>query len=274
MIFKVPMDVLQFLIAVISLYLVALICSAVSEKSRKFALPLMGLGWLANLAVIADLWIIYDAPPLGTIFHVLLGSALIFFPVCVMFRLYQNRMAEIPLMIASIIPIVGCCFMDPKFDWKPVPVLQSSWFIPHVLAYCIAYGLALAAFLVLLYAVFRLVMRWNIDQAFQTQRVLILLAFPFFIFGLCSGMLWGDIAWGTYWGWDQKEIWGLVTLLFYTLTLHLALIPNQRKNALIAHFCAFIAIIVTCFAVSFTVLGQSSLHSYASSPEIQNAVQK
>ena len=38
-----------------------------------------------------------------------------------------------------------------------------------------------------------------------------LLAFPLMTFGLLSGAIWADEIWGTYWGWDVKEVWSLIT---------------------------------------------------------------
>jgi len=85
--------------------------------------------------------------------------------------------------------------------------------------------------------------------------------FPLFTLGaLVFGMIWASKAWGRYWGWDPKEVWSLITWLFYALYLHTRLVYGWKgkKSALIA-VLGFIAALFTFFGVNYLLRG---LHSY------------
>merc|ERR1719313_3027876 len=46
------------------------------------------------------------------------------------------------------------------------------------------------------------------------------LGFAFLTIGIISGAVWANEAWGSYWSWDPKETWALITWLFYAVYLH------------------------------------------------------
>nr|YP_009548280.1 cytochrome c heme attachment protein [Onychium japonicum]AYW14826.1 cytochrome c heme attachment protein [Onychium japonicum] len=46
------------------------------------------------------------------------------------------------------------------------------------------------------------------------------LGFSFLTIGILSGAVWANEAWGSYWSWDPKETWALVTRLVYAIYLH------------------------------------------------------
>lgn len=260
-----PMDVWITLLVIATLIAMAMVSYfAFSRKYPRLPMIFFGLSWAGTLFLLGNLWLHYGAPPLGTIYHVILATAVVFFPLALLICTEKRRFTLPALLLSGLVPVLAALFMQLKLDWRPVPILQSAWFTPHVFAYSVAYGIALSAFMLSFVYLFRSAMRWNTEVHFTTIRILILMAFPFFIFGLCSGMLWGNTAWGSYWGWDPKEVWGLITVLLYTLFLHYAQIPNQRTYAIISQILAFIALIITCFVVAFTTLGAGSMHSYGS----------
>lgn len=93
------------------------------------------------------------------------------------------------------------------------------------------------------------------------------------IIGNFLGGIWANESWGRYWGWDPKETWTLVTIILYSFTLHLTLIPAIR-NTFSFNFMSVIsfgAVLMTYFGVNYYLTG---LHSYASgeSPEIPQLV--
>lgn len=52
----------------------------------------------------------------------------------------------------------------------------------------------------------------------------IVIGFPLFTLGgLIFAMIWAQYAWSRFWGWDPKEVWALITFLFYAAFLHLRL---------------------------------------------------
>lgn len=90
----------------------------------------------------------------------------------------------------------------------------------------------------------------------------VLIGFPVFTLGaLVFAMIWAQIAWGRFWGWDPKEVWALITWLFYAAYLHLRLSKGWegRKSA----WLALIGFAIIIFNLVFVNLVIAGLHSYA-----------
>lgn len=130
---------------------------------------------------------------------------------------------------------------------------------------------------VLLYLALRLVLRKRVGAALQPLAKNInldlvdeiayrsvLIGFPVFTLGaLIFAMIWAQIAWTRFWGWDPKEVWALITFLFYAAYLHLRLSKgwHGEKSAWLA-VIGFIIIMFNLVAVNLVIAG---LHSYAGS---------
>ncbi|WP_432359118.1 c-type cytochrome biogenesis protein CcsB [Sporosarcina sp. UB5] len=90
----------------------------------------------------------------------------------------------------------------------------------------------------------------------------VLIGFPVFTLGaLIFAMIWAHEAWSRFWGWDPKEVWALITWLFYAAFLHLRLSKGWegRKSAWLA-VIGFVIIMFNLIAVNLIIAG---LHSYA-----------
>lgn len=90
----------------------------------------------------------------------------------------------------------------------------------------------------------------------------IAIGFPIFTLGaLIFAMIWASKAWGRFWGWDPKEVWALITWLFYTAYLHFRLSRgwHGRKSSWMA-VIGFIVVMFTLIGVNLVIAG---LHSYA-----------
>lgn len=89
---------------------------------------------------------------------------------------------------------------------------------------------------------------------------IISLGFPFLSIGIISGAVWANEAWGSYWSWDPKETWALITWLVFAIYLHTRLTRGWagRKTAFVGSV-GFFVIWICYLGVNF--LGQG-LHSY------------
>ena len=90
----------------------------------------------------------------------------------------------------------------------------------------------------------------------------VIIGFPVFTLGaLIFAMIWAHEAWSRFWGWDPKEVWALITWLFYAAFLHLRLSRGWEgeKSAWLA-VIGFIIIMFNLIAVNLIIAG---LHSYA-----------
>jgi len=157
-----------------------------------------------------------------------------------------------------------------------VPALQSNWLIAHVVTCFIGYAaFAVAAGLGLMYLI-----KNNSSKSEETPQSGILAALPpvsiidtithkvmifgfiWLTIGIVTGAIWANSAWGTYWSWDPKETWSLITWFIYAITLH-ARYTRGWGGARIAWLAilGFISVLFTYYGVNFLLSG---LHSYGS----------
>ena len=90
---------------------------------------------------------------------------------------------------------------------------------------------------------------------------MIAFAFPIWTFGIITGAIWAESAWGRYWGWDPKETWSFITWIVFAGYLHARATSGWkgRRAAAIA-LVGFGSLLVTYYAVNLWIVG---LHSYA-----------
>lgn len=158
----------------------------------------------------------------------------------------------------SIIALIGALCMPLQATWRQAPALQSAWFAPHVTTYVISYGwLTVAA----LMALTSYIHPARAEAELRAAEHLVLLAFPLLTFGLGSGALWADEAWGAYWSWDIKETWALLTWCLYLIWFHLRRrLPLLSRRPLL--ILAWLAVLITFLVVNL-LPKIASLHSYA-----------
>lgn len=90
----------------------------------------------------------------------------------------------------------------------------------------------------------------------------VLIGYPIFTLGaLIFGMIWAQIAWGSFWSWDPKEVWALVSWLFYSAFLHLRLSRNWQGEK--SAWLVIIGFGLIMFNLVFVNFLLSGLHSYA-----------
>jgi cytochrome c-type biogenesis protein CcsB len=157
-----------------------------------------------------------------------------------------------------------------------VPALQSYWLKIHVSSMMASSGILVSSFVFAgLYLVkdrSASVRSWLHGSAIAARLPsletldrltfrAILLGFPIWTFGTMAGAIWGEHAWGRWWGWDPKETWAAITWMVYAIYLHAHGLRawRGRRTALIAT-AGFISIMVTLYAVNLWIVG---LHSYA-----------
>lgn len=169
--------------------------------------------------------------------------------------------AIVGLVLADNIPLV----LDPSIN--PLePVLRSNyWLTIHVLTITLSYAaFALSLCLgnvVMGYYVFRPthtvhIQNYSLYMYRAMQIGVILLAA-----GTILGGVWADYSWGRFWGWDPKEVWALIALLFYLAVLHGRFTGWLKGFGFAATtVVSFLGVLMAWYGVNF-VLGVG-LHSY------------
>ncbi len=161
-------------------------------------------------------------------------------------------------------------FLDPQIT-NLVPVLNSYWLMIHVAIIVGSYAPltlgALLGFINLLLMIFRtaknkIKLNRVISELTSISEMIITVGLFMAAIGTFLGGIWANESWGRYWGWDPKETWALIIVLFYAMLLHLRFIPKANGKFLF-NFLSIIGlgvVLMTYFGVNYYLSG---LHSYA-----------
>lgn len=155
-----------------------------------------------------------------------------------------------------------------------MPALKSNWLNIHVATAILSYGsFALSFGLAVMYLFKERYTRKGAggEKLFAhlpKMELLDELCYKFITFGfflltivIISGAIWAEQAWGSYWSWDPKETWSLITWLIYGACLHARQTYGwQGRRALVLAILGFAAVLFTFFGVNYLLAG---LHSYA-----------
>ena len=186
----------------------------------------------------------------------ILGCVLL--PLCLFLVGFSSKV--LPMAMQSATPLV--------------PALQSSWLLFHVSMMMLSYAVLLFGSLLSIMFLFLssktnntlLPTKKNTMKSFLSYQLdlwsyrTIGMGFPFLTLGIISGAVWANEAWGSYWSWDPKETWALITWIIFATYLHARLIRNSNeKEVALLGAIGFFVIWICYLGVNF--LGQG-LHSY------------
>ena len=146
--------------------------------------------------------------------------------------------------------------MDPQITHL-MPVLNSPLLTIHVSIIMMAFALLALTCATSLTA---LCMR---RQAEHLQLLSLLLLYPALTclgFGIFIGAIWANVSWGTYWSWDPKETWALITFMVYAIPAHQKTFRFSLFTYHLYMSLAFLTILMTYFGVNYLLGG---MHSYA-----------
>lgn len=157
--------------------------------------------------------------------------------------------------------------IDPEIT-NLVPVLKSFWLSVHVSVITASYGfLALGCALGFLTLILftckssRQIVA-TIKHLSAINEITLILGLTLLVIGNFLGGVWANESWGRYWGWDPKETWAYISILIYTLILHVRLVPRiySHYSFAVLSLLGFASILMTYFGVNFYLAG---MHSYA-----------
>ncbi|MFO7754248.1 MAG: c-type cytochrome biogenesis protein CcsB [Desulfobacteraceae bacterium] len=244
----------------------------------KAGLVILLTGFLMNTAGILLRWVEsydlgYGHAPFSNMYE-----SLVFFSwtVCLLYLFveykYKERIVGVfatPLIFLAI----AYASLSPgvESEISPlIPALKSNWLIAHVITCFLGYaGFAVAFGFSVMYLIrpdgtessgllSRLPYQGVIDEL---TYQMVVFGFLFLTIGIITGAVWANSAWGSYWSWDPKETWSLITWFIYASLLHLRMMRgwNGRRIAWVS-IVGFMAVLFTYFGVNYFLSG---LHSYA-----------
>ena len=143
------------------------------------------------------------------------------------------------LMAAFVLLVAHLGESDPRIT-PLMPVLHSPWLSAHVSVIMMSYALLTLSIV---------------------ERRLLQLGVSLLAVGIFLGAVWANVSWGTYWSWDPKESWALITLIIYSLPLHQESLPWFRslRNYRLYSLLGLASLLMTYFGVNLLLGG---MHSY------------
>jgi len=222
---------------------------------------------------------------LGTAPVLDLKSALSFFSWCIVcvFLIFHLKF-RIMVLGSFVAPFAAfLMIVSSAMPWleAPVkPIFKNIWLTVHVTTVFLGNGLFAITFVA---AIMYLIQERQIKQkrlgSFYTRLpslatldsinyYALIYGFPFLTLGMITGSIYAQIALGKYWQWDPKEVWSLITWLFYAALLHERLTVGWRgRRAAIMSIVCFCILIFTFIGASlwlkgyhnFTTLGAGSV---------------
>jgi cytochrome c-type biogenesis protein CcsB len=192
----------------------------------------------------------------------------IVFMVTLMYVIVAKKfeLFNLGLIIFPIIAVLGIWLEGRSTNISALaPALNSSWLKFHVFTAIVAYGAFAISFALAVMYLSRskssaLKARFSDEKKLDDLSYrLILIGLPMHTVMIITGAVWAEYAWGTFWSWDPKETWALITWLIYAAFLHMRLQGWQGKKAAWLNIIGFLAVVFTFFGVSYLLPG---LHSY------------
>jgi len=198
-------------------------------------------------------------------------ESLIFFSWCICFIIVVMRKILIypaitTLGVLGALILMGYASLSPGVDKniQPlIPALQSNWLHIHVITCFISYAAFIVSFIcgILYFIGFKWAMLPDKGTLVEINYKSVMVGFPMLSAGILTGAVWAHYAWGSYWSWDPKETWSLITWIIYALFLHARFIRGWGgKKIAIISIIGFFSVMFTYFGVNFILSG---LHSYA-----------
>lgn len=243
----------------------------------KLATWLALIGVLGNTTGIIMRWI--ESYQMG-IGHAPLSNmyeSLVFFAwTIVAIYLVVERQYKNPVIGAFATPIaflaMAYASLSPNISDKIqplVPALKSNWLIAHVFTCFLGYaGFAIAFGTSIMYLlkqtdteVKSALLAYLPDAKIldDLTHQLVMFGFLFLSIGIITGSVWANSAWGSYWSWDPKETWSLITWFIYATLLHARMMRGwYGKRIAYLSILGFLAVLFTYFGVNYL----PGLHSY------------
>ncbi len=252
-----------------------------NEKYSKVISAVAILGLLFNTAGLGLRWyesykIGYGHIPLSNMYESLVSLAwtTVLLYLILEFRYKVKALGALVFPIVSIAMAYASLSDDVATEIQPlVPALQSNWLTYHVMTCFIAYSAFAVSFGS---SIVYLIKSWTPSNEKNTKEELlpslkildeiiyktIAIGFLLLGVGIITGAVWANYAWGTYWSWDPKETWSLITWFIYAAFIHARLTRGWRgKKAAIISIIGFSCVLFTFLGVNYLLSG---LHSYAS----------
>ncbi len=251
--------------------------------------PLLGAGTISGVAAllmqtagIGLRWVEsyrmgYGHAPLSNMYESLVFASWAIMIIYLVFewRVGQRALGVFPALFSFLAMAYASFSKDVDSKILPlVPALKSNWLIAHVMTCFLGYAAFAVSFGLSLLYLLRIRFPQNpnprggfvalLPSASQLEWFnyqMVLFGFLWLSVGIITGAIWANSAWGTYWSWDPKETWSLITWFIYAALLHARNLQGWKGPRVAwLSMIGFGCVLFTYFGVNFLLSG---LHSYA-----------
>ena len=225
-------------------------------------------GFLCHIAYFSVRWNEAGRIPITSFFEAanFLGMGIIFVFLVMEFRFKIAALGSfmLPLVVILMVPVLIL-----SGDIKELnPVLKSGWLGVHTsLAVLGDAAFAFACIVSIMYliqerqlkakhlgAIFHRLPSLDIMDTLSYKALT--LGWPLFTLGMITGSIWANSAWGSYWSWDPKETWSLITWVIYLVLLHLRTIGWRGRKMAFLSIVGFVFVLVSFFVISRVNMGK------------------
>jgi cytochrome c-type biogenesis protein CcsB len=190
----------------------------------------------------------------------------------VMERRYRITALGAFATLAGLCLIVVASSLPRSVNTTLLPALQSHWSVIHITSSLLGYASFTLAFgAAVVYMIQERMLKTkritvlqkhlpSLDVADHLAYKMVSIGFPMLTLGIVTGALWAQSAWNSYWNWDPKETWSLITWLVYAAYLHVRIVSRWRgkwANRLLV--VGFLCVLATFIGAN--LLGRG-LHRY------------
>ncbi len=197
----------------------------------------------------------------------------------------RSDLKSVGIIVAPLaFVMMGFASMQPANPEPLVPALQSVWLLIHVPIVILAYGAFAIAFAASALYLWKdknasaeqanglstkmprgvprsknsanqagILEGLQLDELDDISYKSVAVGFPLLTFGIITGAIWANRAWGSYWSWDPKETWSLVTWLVFLAYLHARTQNWSDRFAAYISVCGFTSIICTFLGVGYVL---------------------
>ena len=271
------MDKILFLIALI-LYIISsinfiLFFLKLNEKFLEYSTKSLIAGFVFHFFNFLIRFIQAKHFPVTTLYEALSFFVLVIvlFQIIIDLKYRVKVIGAFTVFLATLLMIID--FFLPSNIHELPPALQSYWLPIHVIFSFLGNGMfAIACGIGILYLIqlkflknkkltgifFKLPSLETLDNL---NYICLTIGFPLLSLGIITGSIWASSAWGSYWSWDPKETWSLITWFVYAALIHGRINARWRgKKSAIFSIIGFCVVLFTFIGVNLLLPG---LHTYA-----------
>lgn len=243
------------------------------KDAERIATVVLSVGFGFHTAAVLIRWFVGGHPPLVNLHDSLSFLAWAMVGSFLLFQWWH----KLKSLGAFVIPFAMIIMTASSFQSKEIlplpPVLKSIWLPIHAIICLFADAIFALAFCIAIMFLLqeRQIKKKRLGAVFQRLPSLetldamnercLTVGFPLLTLGIVTGSIWAEKAWGSYWSWDPKETWSLITWFIYAALFHQRLTVGWRgRKAAIMTLVGFAVLVFTFLGVSLLLSGA---HSYA-----------